>query len=1333
MAQQQPELDLKTSVDVSRETSSTAPTPIRILVDSDGVVRTTNDAARRFLRNGTAEPAIRLATLVHPDDRSQVADWLAQVKADASSVPGGEFRLLTPSGAHRAIRGLFVPAQLEGELGYCLAGFDVTEQAARNGELLATEARFNDLLENATDLIYTTDLDGNVLTVNRACERVLGYTPAEATKLNISNIIPAEQLAQVRETVIQKLSGVSVPVYETDVITRSGERIAVEISSHLLYKDGRPSGLQGIARVITDRKRAAQALRSSQERFEKAFAAGPMAMLLARLSDGVILDANYSALNFYGYEREQLVGRTTLELNIWPSADVRTKAVEALMSQGSLREYPVELNSRGGIPRHLILSAELITLDEELCALWVSYDVSERKLAEDALRRSEERYSLATRAGRTGVWDVSLSELSIFVDPTLVSLLGYRTAAGIEEASFWRDVVHPDDLPAVILAVQANITGATANFEFEHRARHGSGEWRWMYTRGYVLRDEAGIPRRLVGTATDITERKLAQDGLRESEERYRTFIENTMEAVWRLELEQPIPVDRPVEEQIEVFYESARLAECNDAMAQMYGYQKASEIIGAPLSDFLARSESYTVKLLRAFVQCGYRLTEIESREIDRFGDAKFFVNNFVGIVEDGHLVRTWGTQRDVTRQKQAEALLHGQQRILELIATGASLNEVLGALIGFVEAQRPGLSGSVLLLSSDGERLQLGVAPSLPDRFNQAVDGMQVGPYAGCCGTAVYRREPVVIADISTDPLCSDWTWITDEFGLRSIWSSPIFSSSGQVLGTFALYRKVRAVPDTHERELVSIATRLASLAIEHHLAERALRVSEQRFSKAFSASPNAMSVISGRDGVFLDVNDAFCEVSGYDRDELLGRTVRELGLVPDPVDLESVTRDLTEHIPVRNREVMGRTKQGELRAQLISLETVELNGEKCLLCATTDIMERHRAEAALRDSEERLRQSQKLEAIGRLAGGVAHDFNNILTGIIGYSDMTLHRMKPDEPLRRNLQEIRRAADRAAELTHQLLAYSRRQILQPTLLDLNAIVLELDQMLRRLIGEDIVLRTNLGELSGRIKADRGQLEQVVMNLAVNARDAMPKGGSLTLTTGDVDLSEDQLHGAFKVPAGNYVLLSVLDTGTGMTSDIQAQIFEPFFTTKEVGKGTGLGLATVYGIVKQSGGNITVESEPGRGARFNIYLPRVVETEIEIQLDRETEVPTGHETVLLIEDDVTVRALAREILEMSGYRVLEAHSGDDALQISRSDEPIDLLLTDVVMPDYSGRELADRITTMRPALRVLYMSGYTDDAIVHHGVLEEGLNFIPKPFSPETLARKVRVVLDLE
>ncbi|MEO6393171.1 MAG: PAS domain S-box protein, partial [Pyrinomonadaceae bacterium] len=358
---------MKSKNNVPRDNSPITPLPFSILVDNAGVIRSATEYARRYLPTGAGPDQARLANLVHPDDIPKVADWLAQIQSDPSTSPGGDFRIVTTDGNEHLIRGVFVASVQAGELAYSLAGFDITEQSTRYAELRATEAKFNDLLENATDLIYTTDLDGNFLTINGACERVLGYTPEDVGKLNISDLIPAEHLTYVRETVTKKLSGIPVPVYETDVITRSGERIAVEISSHLLYENGQPIGLQGIARVVTDRKRTALALRSSQERFAKAFAAGPIAMMIGRLSDGVIVDANFSALELYGYEREQLIGHSTIELNIWPTVESRTKAIQQLQMQGSLRDYPVELNTRQGYSRHLILSAELITLDDVPC------------------------------------------------------------------------------------------------------------------------------------------------------------------------------------------------------------------------------------------------------------------------------------------------------------------------------------------------------------------------------------------------------------------------------------------------------------------------------------------------------------------------------------------------------------------------------------------------------------------------------------------------------------------------------------------------------------------------------------------------------------------------------------------------------------------------------------------------------------------------------------------------------------------------------------------------------------------------------------------------------
>ncbi|HEY7783757.1 MAG TPA: response regulator [Pyrinomonadaceae bacterium] len=394
-----------------------------------------------------------------------------------------------------------------------------------------------------------------------------------------------------------------------------------------------------------------------------------------------------------------------------------------------------------------------------------------------------------------------------------------------------------------------------------------------------------------------------------------------------------------------------------------------------------------------------------------------------------------------------------------------------------------------------------------------------------------------------------------------------------------------------------------------------------------------------------------------------------------------------------------------------------------------------ERARALEALKASEAQLLQSQKLEAVGRLAGGISHDFNNLLTAIIGYSDLSIRRVSPDDPLRRNLDEIRRASERAAGLTRQLLAFSRKQVMQPKVFELNAVVADVERMLRRMIGDDIDVRTNLDPNSGNVKADPGQIEQVIMNLVVNARDAMPKGGKLSIETSSLYLDEQYSFEHVSVKPGFYVLLAVSDTGTGMDEETRQHIFEPFFTTKEPGKGTGLGLSTVYGIVKQSSGHVWVYSEPGKGTTFKVYLPRVEEgAQYYREQEPAAEVPRGTETILLVEDAEMVRNLTREVLENCGYDVIEASNGKRALSICKNrTEPIDLLLTDVVMPEMSGRELADRLVGLHPEMQVLYMSGYTQDAIVHRGTLDEGTNFIQKPFSPDALARKVRIVLDLE
>src|SRR5213079_1806540 len=380
-----------------------------------------------------------------------------------------------------------------------------------------------------------------------------------------------------------------------------------------------------------------------------------------------------------------------------------------------------------------------------------------------------------------------------------------------------------------------------------------------------------------------------------------------------------------------------------------------------------------------------------------------------------------------------------------------------------------------------------------------------------------------------------------------------------------------------------------------------------------------------------------------------------------------------------------------------------------------------------------QQQVLQSQKLEAVGRLAGGVAHDFNNLLTVITSYSDLVLEGLAPGDAKRDDLEQVRKAADGAAALTRQLLAFSRQQVVEPRVVSLNTVVEGLQKILRRVIGEDIELAITLSPDLESVRADVGQLEQVLMNLVVNARDAMPTGGRLTVETANVEHDPEYARDREAAAVRRFAMLAVTDTGCGMDEATKARIFEPFFTTKETGKGTGLGLATVYGVVKQSGGDIWVYSEPGQGTSFKVYLPRVTEAPEPTRPGPAAAAPLrGSETVLLVEDDEMVRTLTRRMLEARGYTVLSASRGEDALGVvERHDGPIDLLVTDVVMPGMSGRAVAQRLLELRPGLKVLYLSGYTDDAIVRHGMLEPGIAFLQKPFSADALARKVREVLD--
>jgi PAS domain S-box-containing protein len=511
-----------------------------------------------------------------------------------------------------------------------------------------------------------------------------------------------------------------------------------------------------------------------------------------------------------------------------------------------------------------------------------------------------------------------------------------------------------------------------------------------------------------------------------------------------------------------------------------------------------------------------------------------------------------------------------------------------------------------------------------------------------------------------------------------------------------------------------------------VQRQRIEQQLREREEYFRTLIEQAQDIIAVLDAA-GMIQYASPSVSRLLGYAPEELIGLLLLEM-LHPD--DIEPTLRVFAEGVATstggRLLEMRFRHKDGTYRMlEAVGRYLLDDPHVQGVVINARDVTER-------KSLEGQLLQAQKMEAVGRLAGGVAHDFNNVLTAILGYTGLLLDGLPTLSPLRPDLEEIRKAAERAAGLTRQLLAFSRKQVLETRVLDLNELVADMDRLLRRLLGEDMDVVTNLDRTLGAVRADPAQLEQVVVNLAVNARDAMPQGGRLLIETRNAELDDSYAREHAPVRPGRYVMLALSDAGTGMTPETMAHVFEPFFTTKEAGRGTGLGLSTVYGIVKQSGGYVWCYSEPEQGTTFKVYLPRVDEP-IERLPVRAAAGPThGSETILLVEDESDLRALTRRVLEKHGYRVLEAGTAGAALALTGEHTgPIHLLLADVVLPGASGRMLADELLTRRAELKVLFMSGYTEDAVVRRGVLAANTAFIQKPFSAEGLAAKVREVLD--
>ena len=924
--------------------------------------------------------------------------------------------------------------------------------------------------------------------------------------------------------------------------------------------------------------------------------------------------------------------------------------------------------------------------------------------AASALRESEERFRLMAAAAPVMLWMSDPNRLCTYFNRGWLEFTGRTLEEELGDG--WTERVHPDDLQRC-LEIYNSAFDDRSDFRMEYRLQRFDGEYRWVL--------DTGVPRFMadrrfagyIGSCIDITERKQAEDQIRNlNDDLERRVNERTAQMRAAIEeLECEIAKRRLTEQALSESDDRFKAFMDNTPAIAFVKHADGRYVYANRLferlrtedwqgrTDFQMWPEEIARKLSehdRSVLETGQTIEREETIPSPKGAALHWWTYKFP-LTDSAGRRYIAGVAVDITARRRAEEVLSASQArltgILDIAEDGIISMDQNHRINLFNQGAEKifGYAASEVL----GQPLNL----LLPRRF-QGAHRQHVQGFAQSPDTARTMGERLEVFGCRKDGT---------EFPAE-------VSISKLVLGNEVFFTSI--VRDVTERKRV----------------EEILTTSEESYRDLVE---NARDIIYTHDltGRFTSLNRAGEQLTGYTRQEALTMNFAD-AVAPEYLELarEMLARKIAGE-PATVYELDIVTKDSRRLALEINSRPICRDGKAVgMQGVARDITER-------RLLEEQLRQSQKMESVGRLAGGIAHDFNNLLTVITGYSELLLKRFTEDEDLADKLEEIRKASKRASALTYQLLAFSRKQVLQPKVVDINAIVTEVGKMLQRLIGEDIELVMVLHPGIGRIKADPGQISQIIMNLTVNARDAMPQGGKLSIETTNVDLDQEYVRHHLGAKPGSYVMLALLDTGTGMDAATQQKIFEPFFTTKGTGSGTGLGLATVYGIVKQSGGYITVESEIGLGSTFKIYLPLVEvndETESAWLESANGEMPKGTEKILLVEDEQLVRTLTREILEMCGYEVLEARDGVEAISIcERVDCVIDLMVTDLIMPQISGREVAEHLSGSRPEMRVLYMSGYTDDAIVRHGLGDGSANFIQKPFTPETLAHKVRQVID--
>ncbi len=801
----------------------------------------------------------------------------------------------------------------------------------------------------------------------------------------------------------------------------------------------------------------------------------------------------------------------------------------------------------------------------------------------------------------------------------------------------------------------------------------------------------------------DIRERLEAEKARRQAEEKFRSLFENAVEGIF-------------------VTTTDGRYLSVNPALAKMCGFSSSEEMMAREKFPDIGQTVYADPDFREEFKRLMRERGAVQNFEYEilRKDGTRRWISENAHAVRDagGQIIGYEGTVEDISERKRSELERQVATEIIHSVNVTDNLDDLLRMIHRALKKVLYAENCFVALYEPATGMFHF---PFFVDQYDAAPAPQKVGR---SCTAYVYRTgRAMLIPQKAFDKLAEEGE--VELIGTPSpAWLGAPLRTPAATIGVLVVqnYENENAYTERDLEFLSSVGGQIA-FAIERKRAEAKIRESEARLRVLVEQLPAVLWTVD-QDLRFTSCVGAGLARLGLKPDEVVGKTLFEYFETDDPSFLP---------VAAHRRAIAGEPvtfhvewKDGSYACHVEPLRDAkgQIFGA---ICMSLDVTDR-------KQLEEQLRHAQKMEAVGRLAGGIAHDFNNLLMVIQGYADLLADRLPEGNPLRRNAEQIQMAGQRAASLTRQLLAFSRKQMLAPSVISIHAVVADMEKILRRLIGEDVQLETSSVPDLWLVKADRSQIEQVIMNLAVNARDAMPQGGRLNIETSNVELDSSCSRHSIVMAPGKYVMLAVTDSGCGMSAETQAHIFEPFFTTKEKGKGTGLGLATVYGIVKQSGGYIWVYSEPGRGTSFKIYLPRIDEQTATPSKDNHPDakaLPRGCETVLLVEDEEGVRQLAREYLQTNGYTVIEAPDGHTAIELAAMHSgPIDVLMTDLVMPGINGRELAERVSKVRPNIKVLFMSGYTDQAVVHQGILDENAVLLQKPFTMATLASKLREIL---